>query len=218
MKRNLPRRAKPKKKPSLLRELVSVIGTALVLSVIVRTFFIQAFYVPSASMESTLQKNDRIVVSKINTKFSGVNRSDVVVFHDPSNWLGEGFPNPYDTPVGRVLQFFGIVPSNSGNDLVKRVIGIGGDTVECCDVTGSILVNGKPSPTNYIKDGSRTDQVKFKVLVPENHIFVMGDNRSNSEDSRFHLDKNNGMVPLTEVVGRVMVRIWPLSRIGGIEN
>jgi signal peptidase I len=218
MNRKIPRRAKPKQKPSLLRELISVIGAALILSVLVRTFLIQAFYVPSASMEDTLQRNDRIVVSKINTKFSGVNRSDVVVFHDPGNWLGEGFPNPYDTPVGRVLQFVGIVPSNSGNDLVKRVVGVGGDTIECCDVNGSILVNGKPSTETYIKSGSRTDQVKFKVLVPQNHVFVMGDNRSNSEDSRFHLDLKNGMVPLSDVVGRVTLRIWPLSRLGGIEN
>lgn len=214
------RHAAPKKnkQPSLIRELVTVVGAALVLSILVRTFLIQAFYVPSASMEDTLQRNDRIVVSKINTKITGVNRSDVVVFHDPGNWLGEGFPNPYDTPIGRALQFIGLVPSNSGNDLVKRVIGVGGDVIECCDVNGSLLVNGQPVTETYVKPGSRTDQVTFKVLVPEGSIFVMGDNRGNSEDSRFHLDLNNGMVPLEEVVGRVVVRIWPIDRIGGIEN
>ncbi|MEI6108833.1 MAG: signal peptidase I [Actinomycetes bacterium] len=206
------------KKPNLARELTTVIGTALVLSILVRTFLIQAFYVPSASMEDTLLKNDRIIVSKISTDLTGINRGNVVVFHDPGGWLGEGFPNPYDSPVGRVLQAIGIVPANSGNDLVKRVIGVGNDTIECCDSQGRIIVNGKSIDEHYIKPGNGTDQVTFKVLVPENHIFVMGDNRGNSEDSRFHLDLNQGMVPLSTVVGRVVLRIWPIDRIGGIEH
>ena len=207
-----------RKKPSLARELITVIGTALILSILVRTFLIQAFYVPSASMEDTLLKNDRIIVSKISTDITGINRGNVVVFHDPGGWLGEGFPNPYDTPVGRVLQAIGIVPANSGNDLVKRVIGAGNDTIECCDAQGRIMVNGKAIDEPYIKSGEGTDQVTFKVLVPENHVFVMGDNRGNSEDSRFHLDLNQGMVPLSDVVGRVVLRIWPIDRIGGIEH
>jgi len=209
---------KSKKKPSLLRELVTVVVTALILSVLVRTFLIQAFYVPSASMENTLQENDRIIVSKVSTQFTGVNRGNVVVFHDPGGWLGEGFPNPYDTPVGRVLQAIGIVPSNSGNDLVKRVVGVANDTVKCCDAQGRIEVNGEGVDEPYLKEGSVTDQVTFEVLVPEGSVFVMGDNRGNSEDSRFHLDKNNGMVPLEEIIGRVAMRIWPINRIGGIEN
>lgn len=206
------------KKPSILREIVTVVGSALILSVLVRTFLIQAFYVPSESMENTFLRNDRIIVSKVSTKITGVHRGDVVVFHDPGGWLGAGFPDPYDTPVGRVLQFVGIVPSNTGNDLVKRVIGVGNDTIECCDENGNIIVNGEPIDEKYIKDGSTTDQVTFKVLVPKGSVFVMGDNRGNSEDSRFHLDLNNGMVPLEEIVGRVAVRIWPFNRIGGIER
>jgi signal peptidase I len=193
------KKAKDKKRPSLGRELVTVVGTALILSILVRTFLVQAFYVPSASMKDTLQENDRIIVSKISTRLTGIDRSNVIVFHDPGGWLGEGFPNPYDTPVGRVLQAIGIVPSNSGNDLVKRVIGVANDRVECCD-------------------GVTSDQVTFSVLVPEGNVFVLGDNRGNSEDSRFHLDKNNGMVPVEEIIGRVSMRIWPIGRIGGIEN
>lgn len=212
------RKDKNKKRPSLGRELLTVVGTALVLSILVRTFLIQAFYVPSASMEDTLQENDRIIVSKISTRFTGIDRSNVIVFHDPGGWLGEGFPNPYDTPVGRVLQAFGIVPSNSGNDLVKRVIGVANDQVECCDSSGRVTVNGVAISDSYIKDGITSDQVTFSVLVPEGNVFVMGDNRGNSEDSRFHLDKNNGMVPVEEIIGRVAMRIWPISRIGGIEN
>lgn len=209
---------KNKKKPSIGRELLTIVGTALILSILVRTFLIQAFYVPSASMEDTLQENDRIIVSKISTKLTGIDRGNVIVFHDPGGWLGEGFPNPYDTPVGRVLQAIGIVPANSGNDLVKRVIGVANDKIECCDAQGIITVNGVGMDESYIRDGVNTDQVTFSVLVPEGNVFVMGDNRGNSEDSRFHLDKNNGMVPLEEIIGRVAMRIWPVGRIGGIEN
>ena len=209
---------KNKKKPSIGRELITIVGTALILSILVRTFLIQAFYVPSASMEDTLQENDRIIVSKISTTLTGIDRGNVIVFHDPGGWLGEGFPNPYDTPVGRVLQAIGIVPANSGNDLVKRVIGVANDKIECCDVQGRITVNGVEMDESYIRDGVNTDQVTFSVLVPEGNVFVMGDNRGNSEDSRFHLDKNNGMVPLEEIIGRVAMRIWPIGRIGGIEN
>ncbi len=212
------RKDRNKKRPSLGRELLTVVGTALVLSILVRTFLIQAFYVPSASMEDTLQENDRIIVSKISTRFTGIDRSNVIVFHDPGGWLGEGFPNPYDTPVGRVLQAVGIVPSNSGNDLVKRVIGVANDQVECCDSSGRVTVNGVAIADSYMKEGITSDQVTFSVLVPEGNVFVMGDNRGNSEDSRFHLDKNNGMVPVEEIIGRVAMRIWPISRIGGIEN
>jgi signal peptidase I len=212
--------SKDKKQHGIFRETLTVVVTALVLSVLVRTFLVQAFYVPSGSMENTLLTNDRIVVSKISTRLTGVNRQNVVVFHDPSTWLGmTPQPNPYDTMVGHVLQMVGIVPANSGNDLVKRVIGVGGDTVQCCDAAGHIIVNGKPlTHETYIKPGSRTDQVQFKVIVPEGSVFVMGDNRGNSQDSRFHLDLNNGMVPLKDIVGRVVVKIWPFDRIGGIER
>ena len=210
---------KPAKKHSFIRESVTVVLTALFLSVLVRTFLLQAFYVPSGSMENTLLTNDRIVVSKISTRITGVHRGDVVVFHDPSSWLGGGYPDPYDTRVGRILQFVGIVPSNSGNDLVKRVIGVGNDTVECCDPAGHIIINGVPQTNEtYIKPGNGTAQVKFKVLVPEGNVFVMGDNRGNSEDSRFHLDLDNGMIPLEEIVGRVALKIWPIDRFGGIER
>jgi len=207
-----------KKTNSFIRETAVVVVSALVLSVLVRTFIFQAFYVPSASMENTLLVNDRIVVSKISTRITGVHRGDVVVFHDPSSWLGDGYSNPYGTKFGHFLQYVGIVPANSGKDLVKRVIGVGGDRIQCCDSEGRIMRNGKGIDEPYIRPGSVTNQVNFDVLIPEGFVFVMGDNRGNSEDSRFHLDLNNGLVPLKDVVGRVSMRVWPLSRIGGIER
>jgi len=207
-----------KRKPSFLRETAVVVISALVLSVIVRTFIFQAFYVPSASMENTLLINDRIVVSKISTRITGIHRSDVVVFHDPSSWLGTSYTDPYGSKFGHFLQFVGIVPANSGKDLVKRVIGVGGDRIQCCDAQGRIMRNGVGIDEPYIRAGSVTNQIDFDVLVPNGYVFVMGDNRGNSEDSRFHLDLNHGMVPLKDVVGRVSVRVWPLKRIGGIEK
>lgn len=207
-----------KKSNSFIRETAVVVVSALVLSVLVRTFIFQAFYVPSASMENTLLVNDRIVVSKISTRITGIHRGDVVVFHDPSHWLGDGYADPYGTKFGHFLQYVGIVPANSGKDLVKRVIGVGGDRIQCCDTQGRIMRNGVGIDEPYIRSGSSTNQVNFNVIVPEGYVFVMGDNRGNSEDSRFHLDLNNGMVPLKDVVGRVSVRVWPIGRIGGIER
>ena len=209
---------KQKKSGSFFRESLVVVISALVLSVVVRTFIFQAFYVPSESMENTLMINDRIVVSKISTRMTGVNRGDVIVFHDPNHWLGDAYTDPYNSKFGHILQFIGIVPSNSGRDLVKRVIGVGGDRVECCDADGKIMLNSLTLNEPYIKPGSLTDQVHFSVIVPQGSVFVMGDNRANSEDSRFHLNVDNGMVPVEDIVGRVSAKVWPFERIGGIER
>ena len=199
-----------------VREVAVVVVVALLLSAFVRTFLLQAFYVPSASMENTLLINDRIVASKITTRIAGVQRGDIVVFQDPGSWL-----SPIDEPAGfgndvrRFLTYVGLMPSKTGDDLVKRVIGIGGDRVVCCDATGHITVNSYAlTDASYLPPAMTSDQVKFDVVVPKDHIFVMGDNRSNSEDSRFHLDLNNGSVPVQNVVGRVVVRLWPFDRLG----
>ena len=199
----------------LAREILIIVGSALVLSILVRTFLIQAFYVPSESMEDTLQISDRIIASKITTKISGINRGDVVVFRDPGGWLPD---LPADSGVGGLIRggltFVGLLPSNSGQDLVKRVIGVAGDRVQCCDAKGRIVLNGVPlNETSYIKPGDTTDQVNFDVTVPAGSVFVMGDNRSNSRDSRYHLEDNSGGVPVGNVVGKVVVIVWPLSQV-----
>lgn len=195
-----------------LREVAIVLVCALVLSVVVRTFFIQAFYVPSASMENTLLINDRILASKITTRISGVSRGDVVVFKDPGGWL----PPTKTTvgPVAKVMEFVGLLPSSSGDDLVKRAIGIAGDHVMCCDAKGQIVLNGVGLVEPYIKPGNGTDQVPFDIVVPANSIFVMGDNRGSSADSRYHLERNDGGVPVDNVVGKVFLKVWPFSQFG----
>lgn len=195
-----------------IREVLIVLVCALALSVLVRTFLVQAFYVPSQSMENTLLPNDRILASKINTRISGVNRGEVVVFKDPGNWLPAAAENATVSPVHTALEFIGLLPSSSGDDLVKRVIGIAGDRVQCCNAAGQIVLNGVGLDEPYIKPGSGTDQVPFDIVVPPNSVFVMGDNRGASADSRFHLNQNDGGVPVDDVVGKVIVKVWPLDQ------
>ena len=199
-----------------LREVGIVLVCALILSVLVRTFLIQAFYVPSQSMENTLMPNDRILASKVTTFISGVGRGEVVVFRDPGGWL----PNPgpdTSSPLHKALEFIGLLPSSSGDDLVKRVIGLAGDRVQCCNEAGQIVVNGVGlDEAAYIKPGSRTDQVPFDIVVAPDSVFVLGDNRSQSRDSRFNMDNNKGGIPVGDVVGRVILKVWPLDQWGTV--
>lgn len=194
-----------------IREVAIVLVTAIILSLIVRTFLVQAFYVPSQSMENTLLPSDRILASKITKRISGVDRGQIVVFRDPGGWLPPAVPTS-GNPVRSALEFIGLMPSSSGDDLVKRVIGVGGDRVRCCSPEGKIVLNGVPLDEPYLKPGVSTDQIQFDVTVPGNSVFVMGDNRPESADSRYHLAENDGGVPVDNVVGRVFVTVWPVNR------
>ena len=198
------------------RETALIIVSALVLSALVRAFLVQAFYVPSASMEDTLLISDRIVAAKITTTMSGVSRGEVVVFKDPGGWLPEPPPPPGGVrgAIRTGLTFIGLLPSDSGQDLVKRAIALGGDRIACCNAEGRIVLNGVPLVEDYIK--GPTNQVQFDVVVPEGGVFVMGDNRGDSRDSRYHLEVDNGAVPEGEVVGRVALVIWPLNRLATV--
>lgn len=199
-----------------LGETAIIIVSALVLSALVRAFLVQAFFVPSSSMEDTLAISDRIVASKITTSLGEVSRGEVVVFKDPGDWLPDPPPpaSGFRGAVQTGLTFIGLLPSDSGNDLVKRVIAVEGDRIACCDAEGRILLNGVPLVEDYVK--GRTDQVLFDVVVPEGGVFMMGDNRGNSRDSRFHLDVDDGAVPVSDVVGRVVLVLWPLNRIATV--
>lgn len=199
-----------------LREAGIVVGTALVLSVLLRTFVFQLFFVPSESMLDTLQVGDKIVASKITLSMQGVHRGDVIVFHDPGDWLYAPVQQTgWRGSVTNVLSNIGFLPSNSGEDLVKRVIGVAGDEVKCCTKAGQLEVNGRALAESGYAIGP-TDQVNFDVIVPKDHVFVMGDNRANSRDSRFHLEVADGAVPLSEVRGIVVLKLWPLARFGSV--
>ncbi|MFG2886800.1 signal peptidase I [Streptomyces sp. NPDC048297] len=211
--------SEPRKPRSFWKELPILIGIALVLALLIKTFLVQAFSIPSDSMQNTLQQGDRVLVDKLTPWFgSEPERGEVVVFHDPDNWLaGEPAPNP--NAVQKVLSWIGLMPSAEEKDLIKRVIGVGGDTVECKN-TGPLLVNGHALNEPYVYPGntpcSQDDQGgQFKVKVPKGFIWVMGDHRQNSRDSRYNqADKNHGMVPVKEVVGRAIVKAWPINRWG----
>ena len=198
----------------IVRELVIVVVLALVMSAALRAFVVQAFYVPSPSMVSTLQPGDRLLAVK--PRLGPVSRGEVVVFKDPGGWLDEPQSiGGWRGTLTEVLTFIGLLPSDSGNDLVKRVIGIAGDRVACCDDQGRIVVNGIPLTESYV-DGS-TDQVRFDVVVPPESVFVLGDNRADSRDSRFFLDQGAGSVPTDHIVGRASALIWPVDRWQVIE-
>lgn len=197
---------------SSARETVIILVIALVIAAIVRMLLIQAFYVPSASMESTLLPNDRILASKITTRFTGPQRGEIMVFTDPGGWLP---PAPQSSggvsgAIRSALAFIGLLPSDSGDDLVKRVIGVAGDRVQCCDAQGHIVLNGVALVEDYII--GPTDQVHFDITVPPGTFFVMGDNRGNSLDSRYHLDQDSGGVPIGNAVGRAFLTVWPVTR------
>ena len=211
----------PKARGSSLRELPILIISALVLSIIVKTFFIQFFYIPSGSMENTLQVNDRVGVNKFGALFSDIKRGEVVVFRDPANWLS---PN-YDDSSGirKVIKdslvFVGVLPDPSKQYLIKRVIGVGGDKVRCCGKDGKIEVNGVSINEPYIYEGDKPSDSEFDVEVPQGFIWVMGDHRGASADSRFHTDDpNKGMVALDKVTGRATFIIWPFSNLAILEK
>ncbi len=216
-----PRHARRQSAPSrsMWVELPILVAVALVVSLLVKAFLVQAFYIPSTSMQHTLEKNDRIVVNKLAQRLgSDIHRGDVVVFRDPGDWL-----QPAPEPVGGarvgaavrdVLSWVGLAPAASDQDLVKRVVGVGGDRVVCCDVQGRITVNDVAlDDRSYIFAGDRPSELPFTVVVPAGHLWVMGDHRGDSEDSRYHQSEpGRGFVPVSDVVGRAVAVVWPVHR------
>jgi signal peptidase I len=194
------------------QEMILLLGIALLLAVAVKALFLQAFYIPSGSMEDTLVFNDRILVQKVSYWGGGSpQRGDVVVFADPGAWLAAQEPAGATGPVAKGLEVFGLYPT--GGHLVKRVIGVGGDTVACCDRRGRVTVNGDPLEEQaYLAQGVEPSVIRFRTRVQSGHLWVMGDNRSNSADSRVHLgDPGGGQVPVEDVVGKVFSVVWPLD-------
>jgi signal peptidase I len=198
-----------------VRETVLVVAVALVVSLVVKTFLLQAFFIPSQSMEQTLDIGDRVVVSKLSPGPFDLHRGDVVVFSDPGGWLGQTAP-PQRGPVGSVvadaLTFVGLLPEDSDDHLIKRVIGLPGDHVVCCDASGRLTVNDTPvDESDYLAKGVAPSETAFDVTVPAGELWVMGDNRAESADSRYNRDKpHGGFVPIDLVVGRAYAVVWPL--------
>jgi len=202
-----------------LRDVVIIVAAALVISFLIKTFLIRSFYIPSESMQSTLQVNDRIIVNQLVPDMVPIERGDIVVFRDPGGWLPERVEQPQaplDAAVDWVLQIIGLSTSDSDEHLVKRVIGLPGDRIVCCNDLGQLSVNGVPIDEPYVQLPADTTDVSgrdFQEDIPEGTIWVMGDNRYDSSDSRF-----NGVVPIDDVVGRAFVISWPVERWQWLDN
>jgi signal peptidase I len=199
---------------AILKETAIVVVLSLFIATVVRIFLVQAFLIPSESMQDTLNVGDRVMVSKISLRFGEVEHGDVVVFADPNGWLG---PQPERAggvggSIKSFFQFVGVLPDDSEGHLIKRVVGVGGDTVECCDDDGLLTVNGVPvDESRYLYPTDAPSQNDFSVTVPEGEFFVLGDHRSNSGDSRIH-----GAFSEDLVVGKAFAVVWPISRWSGV--
>lgn len=226
-RRRAAKRIQRRRRLRTTREIPLLIGIALCIALLIKTFLMQAFVIPSGSMEPTINVDDRVLVDKFTPWFGWEpGRGDVVVFKDPGGWLERDAGSvPVDDPpvlreIKTGLTWVGLMPKED-EDLIKRVIGIGGDTVVCCDDDGRITVNGTAIEEPYVKSQEATAHITFEVTVGPDRIFVMGDNRARSADSRYHLsDPGQGTIPVELVVGRAVVIAWPYAhwaRLGGSE-
>jgi signal peptidase I len=214
------RKPQPKKKGgrSFWKELPILIVVALFLTLVIKTYAIQAFYIPSGSMQNTLEIGDRVLVNKLVYDFRGVHRGDIVVFSGDGTW-DPGVAPASDNFFARfgqsVESMFGF--SKGQNDFIKRVIGLPGDKVACCDAQGRMTVNGVAlNEKSYLYPGNPPSQQKFSVTVPAKSLWVMGDHRDVSYDSRGHRYgfPGGGSIPESAVVGRAFIKIWPFSQVG----
>jgi signal peptidase I len=204
------------KKGSFWRELAVLIVVALALALLIKSFVVQAFYIPSESMENTLLVNDRVLVNRLVYKVRDIERGDIVVFSGLDSWDPEVPVEKPSNPVSGAIHWlgtaFGFVPGEK--DYIKRVIGVPGDKVKCCDAQGRVTVNGVPlEEKSYLYPGDVPSDGQFEVTVPPGRLWVMGDHRSVSYDSRMHQqDPGGGTIPADKVVGRAFVIVWPFNR------
>ena len=209
------KKAEKAKKRSFWRELLTIVVAAAALTLLAKAFVVQVYRIPSASMENTLQIGDRVLVNKLVYHFRGIGRGDIVVFSGQDSW-GPDAPPPSSDPVIRVFDdvLSDIGLRSSQTYYIKRVIGLPGDHVACC-THGKVTVNGVPlSESSYIYPGDVPSAFPFKAIVPAGDLWVMGDHRGDSDDSRYHTGyPGGGAVPESEVVGRAFLIIWPPSQI-----
>jgi len=212
----------PEKSGSFWKELPILLLVAFGLAFLVKTFLVQAFYIPSGSMQNTLEIGDRVLVNKVVLHTRDIQRGDVVVFNGVDSFTPEVTIIEPTDPIGKVTDWFGrtfgFAPP-SERDFVKRVIGVGGDHVVCCDQQGRITVNGVAlDETSYLYPGNKPSNDPFDVRVPEGKLWVMGDHRAASSDSRAHLgDPGGGFVPTDRVIGRAFAVVWPFSHAQVLE-
>ncbi|SHW92100.1 signal peptidase I [Mycobacteroides abscessus subsp. abscessus] len=191
------------------------IVVALVVAVLIKTFLVQPFFIPSASMHPTLMEDDKILVSKLHPGVLDLHRGDVIVFQDPGHWVGGNSDRPLTTgqQVSKALSYVGLAPDPTENHLVKRLIGTGGDRIVCKERGGAMTVNGIELNETYIVPGNGACQVSFDVTVPEGKLWVMGDNRFNSADSSEHYARGEDpFVDESKVTGKAVLLFLPFDR------
>jgi signal peptidase I len=208
-------------------EFVVLIGIALAIALVVHTFFFQAFFIPSGSMENTLHVGDRVLVNRMSYKVGHVQRGQIIVFNGVDSWTPESTVAPPSNIASRfahdVGSFLGFAPAGE-KDFIKRVIGVPGDHVQCCDAQGRIMVNGKALDETYLASGipnavPATTQVNaarpFDIVVPPGRVWVEGDHRDDSADSRSHVgDPGGGTIPESKIIGHAFVIVWPIGHMG----
>ncbi|KRA23193.1 S26 family signal peptidase [Microbacterium sp. Root61] len=219
-------KAPPRKRGWLvfLRDVLVIILIAVLVSFLVKTFLVRSFYIPSGSMEDTLLIKDRILVDEITPRFGDYERGDIVVFRDPGGWLPPSTA-PARSPILEagdwLLSLVGLSAPDSDDHLIKRIIGLPGDHVVCCNGIGQLTVNDVPvDESDYLKlsPGDPASAVAFDVVVPPHSLWVMGDNRNQSKDSRFNTDQpGKGFVPVDNLVGRAFLITWPFNRFGTLD-
>ena len=204
--------------PSLklfLRDLLIIFVVAILVSFLIKTFLVRSFYIPSGSMENTLRVNDLILVNELEPSLVPISRGDVVVFTDPGGWLPPNTEKSTASPIEWALSVVGLAAPDSDDHLVKRVIGLPGDHVSCCNALGQLSVNGSPLDEPYITiapDETDAAAVHFDVTVPSGDLWLMGDNRWHSQDSSRNQGlPDHGFVPEKDVVGRAFVVSWPIA-------
>ncbi|KKD07207.1 signal peptidase I [Streptomyces sp. WM6386] len=226
-RRQLQRKVKRRRRRSAAKEIPLLVGVAVLIALVLKTFLVQAFVIPSGSMEQTIQIGDRVLVDKFTPWFgSKPQRGDVVVFKDPGGWLkDEQTTTKKEDPVvikqiKEGLTFIGLLPSDNEKDLIKRVVGVGGDKVKCCDAQGRVTVNGVPlTEGDYLYPGNAPSTQEFDITVPQGRLWVMGDHRANSADSRAHQDTDyGGTVSEDSVVGRARVIAWPFGHWNSLDE
>ncbi len=208
------------RKGSFFREFPMLVALAIIVSLFIKSFLVQFFFIPSGSMENTLQINDRVAVNRIPFLHDNIERGDVIVFRDPAGWLADPDESSGSRVIGAIkdgLVLVGIVPNPAKQYLVKRVIGVAGDQVIAKDKV--LTINGEKTQEPYIFAGNTPSDTDFNVTVPAGKVWVMGDHRGASGDSRVHQDDiNNGMVPVDKITGQAFAVIWPLNRLGVISS
>jgi signal peptidase I len=206
------------------RDVLFIVVAAVLISFLIKTFLIRSFYIPSSSMEDTLQINDRIIVNQLEPELIDMSRGDVVVFEDPGSWIPftQDDRSTFQIVVDNVLSVVGLTAPDSNDHLIKRVIGLPGDHITCCENFGNVRVNGVPLDEPYIViPEGETDAAPstFDVTVPDDMMWVMGDNRYNSADSLYHIDDpSGGFVPIDDVVGRAILISYPVDRWTWLDN